>query len=41
MRPLDPADAEVPPRSLFELWMGMTPVEWDMLGEPEGDREHE
>lgn len=29
MGSLEPANGEVPPKSLFDLWMGMTPDEWD------------
>lgn len=35
MQPTDPAGGELAEKSLFEQWMGMTPEEWDALGDDE------
>ncbi len=33
MRRIDPTDDERRELTLFEQWMGMTPEEWEALGE--------
>ena len=35
MRPLDHVGGEPREITLFERWMGMTPEEWDALGDVE------
>ena len=40
MRPADHTGGEPREPSLFEQWMGMTPEQWDALGETGDDPEH-